>query len=77
MRTQTFSVEAIFEESPANLYAGLAGEANIIVSTKKQALTIPLDYVVGDNHVLDENGNEIKVVLGERNMTLSADCFWY
>ena len=70
LRTQTFTAEAKFNNPPTSLYAGLAGEANIIISTEKSALTIPLDYIAGDNAVLDENGNRIKVVLGEKNMNM-------
>lgn len=44
-RNQTFKVEALFENVPPTLYAGLSGEANIKVSYTKSALVIPKRYL--------------------------------
>lgn len=55
-RTQTFKIEAAFIQAPPKLYPGLAGEANIIIAQKKDALIIPKQYLVDINHVLTENG---------------------
>ena len=55
-RNQTFVVEAIFESAPEVLYPGLAGEANIIISQKKNALTIPKQYLIDENKVLTSKG---------------------
>ncbi|MBR9833031.1 HlyD family efflux transporter periplasmic adaptor subunit [bacterium] len=52
--TQTFWVEATFTNSPAVLYSGLRGEANIVISRKEKALTIPLEYLYGSNQVLTQ-----------------------
>lgn len=68
LRTQTFTVEAKFTEPSPSLYAGLAGEASIIVSRKKAVMTIPLEYIVGNDQVLDDEGNFLKVVFGNKNM---------
>ena len=54
-RNQTFTVEELFNDPPSKLYPGLSGEANIIVSQKKEALTIPKAYVIDDHKVQTEN----------------------
>lgn len=68
IRTQSFKIEAQFEESPSRLYSGLSGEANIITDTKNRVLTIPLEYLTQDNHVLNQQGHKLLLELGERNM---------
>ena len=55
-RNQTFVVEALFEESPKTLYPGLSGEANIIIATRKNVLTIPKDYLIDGNNVKTDDG---------------------
>lgn len=65
-RTQTFKIEAEFESPPLKLYAGMAGEANILISEKKNTLTVPVEYVV-DEHVKTANG-KVKVTTGIRTM---------
>ena len=66
-RTQTFKVEAVFEEAPRILYPGLAGEANIIVSESENILTIPLEYLIDGNKVKTDDGLKI-VNVGRKNM---------
>lgn len=66
-RTQTFKVEAIFKVPPDVLYPGLAGEGNIIVGQKENALTIPRSYLINDRMVLTEDG-EIELTLGLQNL---------
>ncbi|MEL6810331.1 MAG: HlyD family efflux transporter periplasmic adaptor subunit [Bacteroidota bacterium] len=66
-RNQTFVVEALFESSPEVLYPGLAGEANIIVAEKKEALIIPKEFLWGGNRVKTENGM-VEIVVGLQNM---------
>ncbi len=63
-RTRTFTVEAIFETKPPELYPNLTVEANILISTKKNALTIPRDYLVDDSLVLIPGDKKKKVVTG-------------
>jgi multidrug efflux pump subunit AcrA (membrane-fusion protein) len=65
-RTQTFKIEAEFTAPPPTLYAGMAGEANILISEKKNALTVPVEYVT-DQYVHTANG-KIKVKTGIRTM---------
>lgn len=55
-RSQTFKLEAEFYKSPANLYPGLSGEGNIIISTKKNALVIPKVYLNKDNTINTDAG---------------------
>lgn len=55
-RSQTFKIEAVFKETPEVLYPGLAGEGNIIIAQKSNALSIPKEYLIGENSVQTENG---------------------
>lgn len=66
-RTQTFEVEGAFMDPPDRLFAGLAGEANIIISSKKDVLTIPLSYIYDENKVKTPDG-EKELVLGVRDL---------
>ena len=66
-RSQTFKIEAIFKDPPEILYPGLAGEGNIIVSQKENALTIPKAYLIGENKVKTEEGI-IEIVTGIQDM---------
>ena len=68
-KTQTFKAESIFIDGPEKLFNGLSGEANIIVSKKKQALVIPTEYLIDSDKVLTENG-ELKVKTGFKNMEM-------
>lgn len=65
-RTQTFLVEAEFLSAPNNLYSGLSGEANVVVSEKK-ALVIPRRFLLENNTVKTSDGLQ-KVVTGVSNM---------
>ncbi len=55
-RSQTFTVEAIFKDTPKKLYPGLAGEGNIVIAQKENVLTIPKTYLIGGHTVMTENG---------------------
>ncbi len=66
-RNQTFTVEALFDEAPKTLYPGLSGEANIIISNKENALTIPKEYLIKDNTVKTDDGL-ITITTGLQNM---------
>lgn len=66
-RTQTFKVEAKFINPPNALYAGLSGEANIVISQKENVMTIPLEYLTEDGKVKTNDG-EIEVKTGMRNL---------
>ncbi|MBQ4819695.1 HlyD family efflux transporter periplasmic adaptor subunit [Aquimarina sp. MMG016] len=66
-RNQTFMVEALFDRTPEVLYPGLSGEGNIIISKKKDVLTIPKQYLIDDTKVKTENGI-IEIVTGLQSM---------
>lgn len=66
-RSQTFTVEAIFKAPPQTLYPGLAGEANIIIAEKENALTIPKTYLFDENKVMTADGI-VNVVVGLQNL---------
>lgn len=66
-RTQTFKIEAMFVNPPKALYAGLSGEASIIISHRKNVMTIPLEYLTADKKVLTDDG-EKSVKLGLKNI---------
>ena len=46
------------------LYPFLTAEANIVIQTKKDALTIPRQYLVDESFVLLENSEKRAVVTG-------------
>jgi multidrug efflux pump subunit AcrA (membrane-fusion protein) len=65
--TQTFRVEGVFEQVPPVLYAGLAGEANIVLRTMEEALLIPVDYLLPGDRVQTPAG-EVAIQTGIRNL---------
>ncbi len=66
-RSQTFKVEASFDDPPSILYPGLAGEGNIIIAEKEDALTIPNEYLLEGDKVMTADG-AVEVVPGLRNL---------
>ncbi len=62
--SRTFKVEAVFKEAPQKLYPNLTAEANIIIQTKKNALTIPTAYLLDDRYVLVDAKKKKAVVTG-------------
>ncbi len=65
--TQTFRVESTFLRGPSKLYNGLAGEANIIVDKRKNAMVIPSEYLLKGNKVQTNEGEQ-NVTVGVKNM---------
>ncbi|MCU7552379.1 efflux RND transporter periplasmic adaptor subunit [Chitinophagaceae bacterium LB-8] len=63
-RSRSLTIEADFTKEPPDLYPNLTVEANILISTKKNVLTIPRDYLVDENHVILKSGEKRKVVVG-------------
>ncbi|MGB5556158.1 MAG: efflux RND transporter periplasmic adaptor subunit [Flavobacteriaceae bacterium] len=66
-RSQTFTVEAVFKNPPEQLYPGLAGEGNIIVAQKEDALVIPKTYLIDGTKVETEDGL-VQVKIGLQNL---------
>lgn len=67
-RSRTFKVEARFTQRPPVLYPNLTVEANIVLRTKNNALTIPASYVVDGNFVLTGPQERTAVKLGARDL---------
>lgn len=63
-RTKTFVVEALFTKQPATLFPNLTAEANIVIRTKKNVLTLPRNVVSDDGFVTKENGEKVAVKTG-------------
>ncbi len=56
-RTRTFVVEAHFINAPKKLFPNLSAEANIIIQTKKNIITIPNNYIIDGKYVLINSDN--------------------
>jgi len=63
-RSRTFKIEARFLKSPPKLYPNLTAEANIIIQTKKNAITIPKEYLIEGTYVLVNKDEKRKVKVG-------------
>jgi len=63
VRTKTFKAEAKFIKAPAVLYPNLTAEANIVIQTKNNALTLPRN-TVNQNKVIKANGDTVLVKTG-------------
>lgn len=63
-RTRTFIANAIFKTQPLVLYPNLSVEANILISSKDKALTIPRNYLVNDSIVTMADGSKRNVQTG-------------
>lgn len=65
--SRSFTVEARFVNRPPLLFPNLTVEANIVIRTKKNALTIPRNYLVADKYVLLKNNKKKEIVCGLRD----------
>ncbi len=63
-RSKSFTVEAHFIKAPHKLYPFLTVEANIVVETKSNALTIPRSYLVDDSFVITSKKQKQRIVTG-------------
>lgn len=66
-RSQTFTAEAVFTTSPPRLYDGLSGEANIIISRRKNVLTLPTE-LIGPNQLVRTKDGERRVTIGASDL---------
>ncbi|MDI9258401.1 MULTISPECIES: efflux RND transporter periplasmic adaptor subunit [Flavobacterium] len=64
VRSRTFKIEAHFVTLPEKLYPNLTAEANIVIRTKKEALTIPRNYLIDNQYVLVNGDEKRKVKIG-------------
>ncbi len=67
-RSRTFKVEAHFKQRPAQLYPNLTAEANIVLRTKENALTIPAAYLLPGDYVLTAPDERVQVRTGARDL---------
>ena len=63
-RSRTFKIEAQFVKAPRKLYPNLTAEANIIIQTKENTITIPRSYLVDNEYVIVNNDKRRKVKIG-------------
>jgi HlyD family secretion protein len=63
-RTKTFRIEAEFTKQPTVLYPNLSVEANIVIQTRKKAITIPRNYLINDSFVLVNKTERRRVKTG-------------
>ena len=63
-RTRTFIVEAHFINPPKKLFPNLSAEANIIIQTKKNVITIPNNYIIDGKYVLVDGNEKREIKLG-------------
>ncbi len=57
-RSRSFTVEAVFITKPTALFPNLTVEANVIIQTKNDAITIPVDYLINDSLVMLSSGEK-------------------
>lgn len=67
-RSRTFKVEARFKKTPPQLYPNLTAEANIVLRTKENALTIPAAYLLPGDYVLTGPDQRVQVRTGARDL---------
>ncbi|MES2589926.1 MAG: efflux RND transporter periplasmic adaptor subunit [Bacteroidota bacterium] len=63
-RSKTFTIEAVFTQKPEVLYPNLSLEANVIILTKNNTLTIPRKFLIDEHYVVKKSGEKIKVETG-------------
>ena len=62
--TRSFMVEAIFLAKPKVLYPNLTAEANILIHTKQNVLTIPRSFVLEEKYVILANHQQREIKTG-------------
>jgi HlyD family secretion protein len=63
-QSRTFKIEAHFIKPPPKLYPNLSAEANIIIHTKKKAITIPKIYLLKGDSIQISKKEKRKVKIG-------------
>ncbi len=66
-RSKTFKVEATFTKAPKRVFPNTSFEANIVLESKKNVLTIPRTYLLKGDSVLLASGKKVKVTVGLRD----------
>jgi HlyD family secretion protein len=63
-RSRTFTIEAHFTIAPKKLFPNLSVEANIIIQTKKNCITIPNNYIIDGKYVMIDTDKKIEIKTG-------------
>lgn len=63
-RSRSITIEATFINRPTDLLPNLTAEANVVIKTKQNALTIPREYLVDETYVVLQNNERRKVTVG-------------
>ncbi|MDI1317924.1 efflux RND transporter periplasmic adaptor subunit [Flavobacterium sp.] len=63
-RSRTFKIEAHFSNPPEKLFPNLTAEANIVILSRKNVLTIPKSYLIDGEYVLVNKDKKRKVKVG-------------
>ncbi|MEO5601544.1 MAG: efflux RND transporter periplasmic adaptor subunit [Cyclobacteriaceae bacterium] len=64
VQSKTFTIEAEFVRPPSVLYPNISFEANVVISTKKNALLIPRNYLLNDSIVVNKSKKRLIVKTG-------------
>lgn len=64
LQSKTFTIEAELVRPPKVLYPNISFEANVLISTKKDALLIPRNYLLNDSFVVNKSGKQLIVKTG-------------
>jgi hypothetical protein len=67
---KTFLVEADFTVGPPKVYPNITFEANILVKRKENTLLIPRNYLQNDSLVTKENGEQVSVQTGLKDLQM-------
>jgi multidrug efflux pump subunit AcrA (membrane-fusion protein) len=66
-RSKTFTAQAIFKNTPKVLYPNLTVEANIVIQTKNNVLTLPLSLINDSNYVTLKSGQKVQIKTGVKD----------
>lgn len=66
-RSKTATVEAVFVNPPPALYPNLSLEANIILQVKENVLTLPRQYILNDQYVINKAGDTLMIKTGVKD----------
>jgi HlyD family secretion protein len=66
-RSKSFTVEGVFVKEPPVLYPNLTLEANIVLQSRGNALTLPLAFMLNGDKVINKNGDTLALKTGIRD----------
>lgn len=70
-RTRTFNVYARFDDNPPRLFANLTLEANIVLQSKENVLTVPRSVLIGDTAVMMKDNTMRQVKTGLKDYKIA------